>query len=526
MWAREQLEACKREHEQCRSEAGTFLPTRVVDVSSSGGDLDVKVLVTNGLRAQYVALSHCWGDPKLMTAKLTAHTLASYQKRLHFDALPKTFQDAVVYTRRLGIQYLWIDSLCIIQRDEERDSPDDAELSRQDWMSESTKMCDVYENAHLTLAGASTTSSTTGLFFSPRDVTIIGCDNEHGQYKIHAREPPIHYQNAFPLLTRGWVMQETLLSPRTLFFGRHELLWHCRGTKSCQCTAGATDYVKALMGIGEFSDFVKLPKSDLQSQQYTQLNPVAQWHELVAVYSKTKLSFQSDKLAAIHGIVEYLRPLRTPDAEYLAGLWSDSLVSDLLWSIKGIPHGAVPEDGLRLRADSMHKTEWSSDRWLFPTWSWASTPHTVTWSIFHSTERVKPLVKRIITSIQHPPYQLWLRGVVVPSTLGAIHELIGGLARRGGVFMGSYEPDDGKQLDEYGPDREVFCLRMEDATTGGSYTSMVLVCTSHEKGEYERLGLLHSSRLHSPHSPDVEILPFWWDGEEGLEPKEKTIILT
>lgn len=71
---------------------------------------------------------------------------------IDWDDLPRTFQDAVITTRAIGIQYLWIDSLCIIQDD------------LGDWRQESSKMAEVYTNAWLTIAASYARDSTEGLF--------------------------------------------------------------------------------------------------------------------------------------------------------------------------------------------------------------------------------------------------------------------------------------------------------------------------------------------------------------------------
>jgi hypothetical protein len=79
---------------------------------------------------QYIALSYCWGTAQHFTT--TSANLARMKERIHWDELPQTIKDAVTITRALGIQYLWVDALCIIQD------------SQEDWEAESKKMADVY----------------------------------------------------------------------------------------------------------------------------------------------------------------------------------------------------------------------------------------------------------------------------------------------------------------------------------------------------------------------------------------------
>src|SRR5438034_1924444 len=76
-------------------------------------------------------------------------------------ALPKTFQDAVLLTRALGVRYLWIDSLCIIQDDE------------KDWKRENPKMGEVYQYATITIAAAHARDSSEGCFYEEPCVTFV-----------------------------------------------------------------------------------------------------------------------------------------------------------------------------------------------------------------------------------------------------------------------------------------------------------------------------------------------------------------
>jgi hypothetical protein len=60
------------------------------------------------------------------------------------------------------------------------------------------------------------------------------------EYETEGLEPQ-HGEEHFPLLHRGWVLQERTLSPRTLFFSRQEVLWECRSEEACQCGYGTFD---------------------------------------------------------------------------------------------------------------------------------------------------------------------------------------------------------------------------------------------------------------------------------------------
>ncbi|KAI1408879.1 HET-domain-containing protein [Hypoxylon sp. FL1857] len=528
-WVQDQMKRCLDQHPQC----GTYsdfpiLPTRVLDLGShtASANNSIRVLETNGLRGKYCALSHCWGNPELMPTKLTAHTLKEYQDNIPYDSLPRTFRDAVTFAKTMGIRYLWIDSLCIIQRDNKKDAPDDQELADKDWTRESGMMCSVFENSYLTLAAASSHGCTGGLFFSPKTVKIRGT-NTDGPYQIYARERPNHNAGEFPLLKRGWVMQESLLAPRTLFFGESELIWLCRGHRACQCSTSAK------WALAQFPEwYIKLPNVNQLNDCSVHLTYIKMWYKIVENYSTTSLTHQTDKLTAIDGIVQYMRRLRNCD--YRAGLWSDSLALDLLWHTV-IQNGRPSR---RTQRNLSEETPWSSDKWLFPTWSWASIHGEIYWSTDEDIIENCPVEAILVNVIEEcpanaedyssacPAYELKLCGVVVPSSVGALQEF----REAGGV----YYPDWDDQLNHLAPDTKVACLRI--LGKDHEYYSLVLLRVDEDKSIYERIGLLYfkdvlykwhpNSDIEWQRKSEIKGFPSWWEVSKSWEPEEVTVTLT
>jgi hypothetical protein len=101
---------CCSSHEQCSAGSPTPLPKRVINVDLQ----NPRLYETNNEAAQYVCLSHCWGTsrPSCLT---TSKTLEANLQGIEMEAMPKTFREAIDFTRRLGIRFIWIDSLCILQ---------------------------------------------------------------------------------------------------------------------------------------------------------------------------------------------------------------------------------------------------------------------------------------------------------------------------------------------------------------------------------------------------------------------------
>jgi hypothetical protein len=146
--ARSWISYCEKSHVFCKAQISPippFLPTRVLEISSK-----VRLLEPKNVRARYITLSHRWGNPLAML-RTTKNTLQTFCEEIPWSFLPQTFCDAIEITKGLDFQYLWIDSLCIIQ-----DDP-------VDWQSESARMSDVYSFSHLNLAATQVADPNKGL---------------------------------------------------------------------------------------------------------------------------------------------------------------------------------------------------------------------------------------------------------------------------------------------------------------------------------------------------------------------------
>lgn len=194
--------------------------------------------------ADYVALSHCWGVSRAMP-KTTQANLQSNLESIRISELPATFRDAILLTKALGIKYLWIDSLCIVQDDQ------------SDWELESSLMAEIYSNATLTIAATGSSDLHGGCLFdrwchqrnpprilSMKSVELKAQVNKSSQ-AIHVRLLPTAHETFLigsgfldrtgALMRRAWAFQERLLSPRIIHFHHEELFWECKASLSCEC---------------------------------------------------------------------------------------------------------------------------------------------------------------------------------------------------------------------------------------------------------------------------------------------------
>ncbi|CAM1502343.1 Fc.00g043270.m01.CDS01 [Cosmosporella sp. VM-42] len=154
---RQWLILCNEKHPNCRSNALDSsvrtrevrrLPTRLINVGNDG-DKTVRVWETcQADSIEYIALSHPWGNGPYFST-----TLDNYDKHklgINIENLPLTFRDAVTTTRALGVQHLWIDSICILQG------------PGGDFNNEAKRMESVFSQAYCVIAASRSTGHFDG----------------------------------------------------------------------------------------------------------------------------------------------------------------------------------------------------------------------------------------------------------------------------------------------------------------------------------------------------------------------------
>lgn len=367
------LGQCEISHYTCGSsfawlQKHSAAPTRLLDVRSQK-ETWVRLVETHGHAGQYVALSYCWGEnpPKLCTTRGTyRRMLAGVPCRL----LSKTVQDAVLVVQKLGIRYLWVDALCIKQDD------------REDWDIEAQNMGLIYANACLTIAATSANGADKG-FLSARSENEVTTRFRASQgaairgtvyWQSYADffDDYFEYVINGPLLRRGWVTQERLLSRRTVDFSRKRLYFQCRFSACCE--DGDIDGDRQT-GY-EFVDSVHLLSMLQESKGYVPkemwVSFFKTWATIISDYSQLELTRQNDRLDAVAGIAN-IGKLSIP-GRYLSGIWEINFADGLLWHPLKPP---MERAGIRYA----------------PSWSWASSTQGVKFGGHFPDESCLGLVK-------------------------------------------------------------------------------------------------------------------------------------
>jgi hypothetical protein len=331
-------------HPKCAQKEPTYLPNRVVDVSCS----PPRLYLSRGESDKYACLSYSWGGDQPL--KLTTDNLPFYLKELPLAQLPQTLQDAILVTQKLGIRYLWIDSLCIIQN------------VPADKKAEIARMREIYKHTWVTIAAASTKGAVEG-FLAPRKVaplqevfvpfhSLMGELGAIGLVRSGIYRPVNHIETYLdPIERRGWTLEEKLLSPRLLIYSSTNLRWVCN-------TVSAHDGGNSTFRYKPMFDLLRIESNEPRDKR---------WRDIIRDYSSRLMTEDRDKLLAIAGMAAECNV--DGQDEYLAGLWRKTLIPDLLWRVEDWIDDVTDHRPTRARPVDYRA----------PSWSWASLDLRVYW---------------------------------------------------------------------------------------------------------------------------------------------------
>lgn len=295
--------------------------------------------------ADFVALSYVWGPGNLkapytsMLENVLIHRNPGGLERC-LDRLPQVVQDAIELVRRLGLRYLWVDSLCIIQN------------SHRSWKLNASVMDLIYSNAFLTICAADGATSDTGL--KALYPTTNAIEQHTAQCTPNVRLMVSHLAESGIRLSvwnsRAWTFQERLLSRRCLIFTEGRVFFQCRATTMSE------DIVAEPEGAGWSLDLVQAPPRLLRELE---TRPFWVYIKCVYLYSSRALTKQKDILAAFNGVSN--RISKVMKAPFIFGLPSSHFDLALLWE---------PRSALKRRGTDFQEKRHQIEQPEFPSWSW------------------------------------------------------------------------------------------------------------------------------------------------------------
>ncbi|KAJ0117896.1 hypothetical protein J7T55_014346 [Diaporthe amygdali] len=341
------------EHTTCRTWKleSRALPTRLVQINKSKNGkpgISANICETQDLPSStpYATLSHCWGDGVMF--RLLKDNIEELKQDIPISQLPKVFQDALYAATEIGVCYIWIDSLCIIQDSEE------------DWTHEAKRMGDVYLYGEFNIAATGYENGSFGLFNERKALSHVHPPLRfecvlRSEYKskrsfdgIYVRVSEIEFGQEILssfLMQRAWVAQERVLSAATLHYTPGKVWWECSHLVANEAFSPSIpiwDDVQLSPAGGIRSLNTKSEREDIYSF----------WNKFIGYYAGADMTYDQDRFPAAAGIARVLSELI--DDNLIAGIWEGDLVRSLVMN-RYCSRASIPSVQLA------------------PSWSWASS---------------------------------------------------------------------------------------------------------------------------------------------------------
>jgi hypothetical protein len=340
------LQKCEREHDICQHQGDVFsIPKiRLIDVKN----MCVKEF-SGQARPPFATLSYVWGIRPFL--HLTTEILpALLQVRsLRKNNLPLTISDAIIVCENLGINYIWVDSFCILQDDE------------FDKIQIIDKMDSIYRESVLTIVAATGTDAHSGIpgvrpntrFLEQRVLSVRGVQLvdsvDHNQFRFQTRFQEPEWISSTPWARRAWTFQEALVSRRALFFTPEQVYWSCREGLLSEDTTEHFILKKDEHGRRILLD------DEFSSQEY---------ENIATTFSTRRLTFEADIGRAFLGTQNYLDK-KWGGHRFSWGLPHGAFGSFLMWE-----WGFMTDRRKREGTHPMRLTDGSVAHVPFPSWSW------------------------------------------------------------------------------------------------------------------------------------------------------------
>ncbi|KAJ4208736.1 hypothetical protein NW767_001845 [Fusarium falciforme] len=227
-----------------------------------------------------------------------------------------------------------------------------------------------YKDATLSIAASHPNSVEKGilakresvLFNRSADFAImVPCKSSDGTSNIYIRKQLLSFEDMLdsklfnPLELRGWVLQETMLAPRTLYFTQEQIIWHCRTCGRVEADRNPILSASLPLNWTNPKAFIALNGTATPtavSSEDTDQPPDAHraWLRIVIDFCGRKLTYADDLFPAISGLARQVH--RMTGDTYCAGLWRGDIARGLMW-YRQAPVKETP-------------------KYLAPSWSWAS----------------------------------------------------------------------------------------------------------------------------------------------------------
>ncbi|KIW14231.1 hypothetical protein PV08_07013 [Exophiala spinifera] len=314
-------------------------------------NVDTKQVVESPTNCRYLALSYVWGPSRINQMKsIPKRKEGKVDLTPVYGTLPRTIRDAIELVQELGERFLWVDALCIDQKD-------DAELAKQ-----VEQMDKIYASALITIVAAAERDADAGLpGFQPQSRLSIQHSERIQSFLLRTSLPNgirggIVEGSCWN--RRGWTYQERLASRRCLIFTPYQVYFQCRKGYNSEDTTFRDETIPA--AIGKWKGRLDSSRLDL-TRKFLPFDP---YQEFLSEYSSRRFTKEGDALRACSAALRFISTIYDTPLHW--GL--PELVFDraLLWNYD------IDSPGSR-----QYRPRRRSN---FPTWSWASWSGAVSYS--------------------------------------------------------------------------------------------------------------------------------------------------
>ncbi|KAF2849633.1 HET-domain-containing protein, partial [Plenodomus tracheiphilus IPT5] len=313
------LDDCHKNHTDCQvSKSNSVrLPTRLIDVGSDGSDT-LRLVDTHRDRitqGNYIALSHIWGaSPSSCSTR--RENLGQFMTSIPEEMLPSQIKDAVRVARALGVRYLWVDIICIINDD------------HGDWASEMKRFDEVFRGALFVLAATRSTGLDHSFLESRSRREFVTFDGG-ARLPFYICEAVDDFERDVieaPMNQRAWILQERAFATKTVHFAEAQTYFECGHGIRCETLVKMENHLSEILGDPDFPNKAISPPSRGSSIQFIQ--------KLYSQYSRLQLPMMVDRPMAIFTLEQkVLQALNTTGG---FGIFGDDLKGgffhrSLLW---------------------------------------------------------------------------------------------------------------------------------------------------------------------------------------------------
>lgn len=434
---------CQSHHNEKGCRPVEFTPRRLITVGLD--DKPIRLIDGNTVTDQlgYATLSYCWGDT--LNLCTTKDSLPRFEQEIPMDSLPRTFLDAMRMAQALGIPRIWIDALCIVQDDE------------QEWQAQAAEMSEIFQGSQLTITASQSSNSSEGCFpVGPGE--RLGDElvfrTKHNGPSSTARLVHVHsgdarnYPSQYGVVhTRGWALQEQILSPRVVYCFNSGIHWQCR---SCYRTQHGVFFKREEILDRERRDRGPSIHPGLEKNRKWCRDT---WGVIACNYTGRRFTYHKDIVPAIAGITKYFASALNDVP--LLGLWRKTFVQDLFWR----------RVGKRVRPHTLE----------LPSWSWLGAQGRIQYGFqdqqFHAS--------RYIEHVKLLDWDIKWQGTPHTSLLKAAEVRIHGPTRElqiGPSYMRTRETEGTPHLSVFG-ERSSRCtgqLDIQEITVKSTYLCLLL----------------------------------------------------